>query len=488
MKKNCKDFVFYSIAIAFYLLYALSVNAATAPGKVQNLRSTSHATNAYSNDPTIETSWSTPSGVATTVYYYYLFNTSSTYTIDGDVVWDNFLDPSTATTALSDDLSSKNGKYYFHVAAAVSDNGDDLIGETSTTGPYYIDTKAPTNVSISSPSTTNNQVVTLTLSADGATQMYISNSGYGQSGSWETYATSKQWELTDGYGTKTVYVQFRDAALNTTLSTTSNTRVSIIYAQNTAPQIIDLRADAFGTNYTSPNVYFTLYDYEGGDITLSVSSSNATATTPENITISGMLVEGSNTTYTITTTADEQKALTLTIIRASESITSSVITLTAKDSGGLTNTQASTIIFYVTQNLNVEFSNMSIEKAEDHMLIQWKTSSEVDTAGFQLRRSETLDGQFISITDSIIPAQGNSISGADYSYRDTLIDVGKNYYYQLIEIDLNGNQTIHPIKNDTTREGENNELPDYDANGDGKEDIADVIYLLQILTNFQKSE
>lgn len=474
--------------MAICLLCSQTVHAATAPGKVQNLRSTSHAPNEYSNDPTIETTWSAPSDVTSTVYYYYVFNTSSSYTINAAVAWDNFLDSSTLTTALSENLSDKNGTYYFHIVATIEDGVDELFGETSTVGPFYIDTKAPTNASISAASTTNNQVVTLTLYADGATQMYLSNSGYGQSGSWETYATTKQWELTDGYGTKTVYAQFRDAAQNSTQNTTPNTRATIIYAQNNAPQIIDLRSDAFGTAYTAPNVYFSLYDYEGGDITLTVSSSNATATTPEDITISGISVEGSNTTYTITTSADEQKALTLTIIRATESITSSVITLTAKDSGGLTNTQAATITFKITESLNVKFSNMSVTNVSDHMLIQWKTTSELDTAGFLLKRSESCDGPYNFIIEQLIPAQGNSFSGAEYSYRDASVDSGKIYYYQIVEVDVNGNQTDHPIKNDSTREGESETILIYDANNDGKEDIADVIHLLQLLTNCQQSE
>ncbi len=61
---------------------------------------------------------------------------------------------------------------------------------------------------------TNSTAVTLTLDASDAdgtlTDMQFSNDGITWSG-WESYATSKEWTLTTGAGTKTVYVQYRDA-------------------------------------------------------------------------------------------------------------------------------------------------------------------------------------------------------------------------------------------------------------------------------------
>ncbi|KPA12539.1 hypothetical protein MHK_007253, partial [Candidatus Magnetomorum sp. HK-1] len=329
-----------------------------------------------------------------------------------------------------------------------------------------------------------------TLSADGATEMYISNSGYTLSGSWETYATSKQWQLSDGYGSKTVYVSFRDAAGNTTAGTSANSRATITYAANSAPQITDLTAYASGTQYSAPNVYFNIYDKEGGDISLTILTTNATATTPENITVTGISISGGKTTYTITTTADEKMALTLTILKASDSITSSVLSLLVTDSGGLTNSESSNITFSITESLNVEFSNMSVTpEASGQNLIQWNTTTEIDTAGFFLRRSETNDGPYVSITENLIPSQGNAFSGESYSYIDSQLEPGKIYHYQLVEIDNNNVETIHSINNNTTRETEDGtETMIYDANNDGKEDIADVIHLLQILTDFKKSE
>ena len=63
--------------------------------------------------------------------------------------------------------------------------------------------------------------MTLTLSASdpapatGVVAMRISNTASGlSSATWTAYATSRQWTLSSGAGTKTVYVQNRDGAAN----------------------------------------------------------------------------------------------------------------------------------------------------------------------------------------------------------------------------------------------------------------------------------
>jgi hypothetical protein len=86
-----------------------------------------------------------------------------------------------------------------------------------------IDKSAPTGtVSINDgASRTRSRSVTLTLSAtdpspgSGVSQMRISNTQSGlSSATWEAYSTTKEWSLSSGKGTKTVYVQYRDRAGN----------------------------------------------------------------------------------------------------------------------------------------------------------------------------------------------------------------------------------------------------------------------------------
>jgi len=483
MNKIHRIYVFF---MSFLLIFSLSVNAVMALDDVQNVHSITHSKGDYSNVSIIGMSWDAHSVTTTTVNYFYVFNTSSDYTITSSNSFD--LKSTTNTSILSDDFSSSNGKYYFHICAMTEDWFNEEYSGTITKGPYYIDTKAPTNVSISGPETTNTKVVTLSLYADGATQMYISNSGFGISGSWETYATSKQWTLTDGYETKTVYVLYKDAADNTTDGTSANAKTNIVYTSNSAPQIRNLTAKASGNPISGPIIFFDIYDQEGGDIVLTVSSANSTATTPDDITITGVSVTGSSTTYTISSiTAAENKGLTLTIGSASTNVTSSVLSLTVEDSGGLTST--STITYMNTEDLLVKLTQFVVTPKMDRMHIQWQTASEIDIAGFIIKRSEYLDGKYTAITENIIQATGNSLSGDSYEYFDHEIEVGKSYYYQLVEIDLNNNERICNVSSEVKRSGDsNNEPPNYDANGDGTVNVGDVIFLLRELTKAQGTE
>jgi LmbE family N-acetylglucosaminyl deacetylase len=60
---------------------------------------------------------------------------------------------------------------------------------------------------------TTSTAVTLTSTVTGAADMRFSNDGSTWS-AWETYTTTKAWDLTTGDGLKTVYAQYRDVALN----------------------------------------------------------------------------------------------------------------------------------------------------------------------------------------------------------------------------------------------------------------------------------
>jgi hypothetical protein len=76
------------------------------------------------------------------------------------------------------------------------------------------DEAAPTLSSISAPSETTGSSVTLTINASddiGVTQLRLANEN-GNWGAWQAFASSVQVQLTDGVGTKGIYVQVRDAA------------------------------------------------------------------------------------------------------------------------------------------------------------------------------------------------------------------------------------------------------------------------------------
>jgi len=94
------------------------------------------------------------------------------------------------------------------------------IGLTENYGSMKVDTVKPSGAYISGPSTTDTIDVTLSLGVNGATQMCISNVGYGSDCNWEPVASSKSWKLLEGEGDKTVYVQYIDSAGNTSDAST----------------------------------------------------------------------------------------------------------------------------------------------------------------------------------------------------------------------------------------------------------------------------
>ena len=76
--------------------------------------------------------------------------------------------------------------------------------------------------------------------------------------------------------------------------------------------------------------------------------------------------------------------------------------------------------------------------------IQWETASEVEAAGFRLYRAASAEGPFTLLSETLIPAQGDPLTGADYEYEDQETSWGREYFYQLEEVDLNGAANLHP--------------------------------------------
>jgi len=73
--------------------------------------------------------------------------------------------------------------------------------------------------------------------------------------------------------------------------------------------------------------------------------------------------------------------------------------------------------------------------------ITWETASEVDTAGFNLYRSNSPEGPWQKINQQLIPPSDDPISGGSYKFVDETAEPGQEYYYQLEEIELGGAST-----------------------------------------------
>lgn len=82
--------------------------------------------------------------------------------------------------------------------------------------------------------------------------------------------------------------------------------------------------------------------------------------------------------------------------------------------------------------------------APAQVTIQWETASEVAAAGFRLYRAASAKGPFTLLSETLIPAQGDPLTGASYEYEDRETSWGREYFYQLEEVDLNGAASLHP--------------------------------------------
>ena len=81
----------------------------------------------------------------------------------------------------------------------------------------------------------------------------------------------------------------------------------------------------------------------------------------------------------------------------------------------------------------------------DSVTLVWETAAEIDTAGFNILRSESQGGPFEKINDVLIPGEGGPTMGAVYSYVDDGLQIGATYWYQLEDVDVTGESYIHDV-------------------------------------------
>jgi fibronectin type 3 domain-containing protein len=91
----------------------------------------------------------------------------------------------------------------------------------------------------------------------------------------------------------------------------------------------------------------------------------------------------------------------------------------------------------------IELSSFIAAPKSGKIIISWNTESETDNAGFNIYRSESENGEYVKINNSIIPTQGSSTQGASYQFIDNNVKNRKTYHYKLEDVDLNGTSNMH---------------------------------------------
>jgi len=88
------------------------------------------------------------------------------------------------------------------------------------------------------------------------------------------------------------------------------------------------------------------------------------------------------------------------------------------------------------------------------VIVEWSTSSELSTAGFNLYRYDDLNRVPNKVNEFIIPGATDPLIGGDYMYEDNNVVPGRKYLYELEEVELNGDSTRYgPIEVVAQRSG-----------------------------------
>ena len=92
--------------------------------------------------------------------------------------------------------------------------------------------------------------------------------------------------------------------------------------------------------------------------------------------------------------------------------------------------------------LPVELSHFRPARNKDTgaVVITWSTQSELNNAGFFIKRSQQRDGQFQIINATMIQGAGTTSEKQFYTYQDTTAQPNVVYYYQIEDVSLDGNR------------------------------------------------
>ncbi|MBN2279043.1 MAG: S8 family serine peptidase [Candidatus Marinimicrobia bacterium] len=100
---------------------------------------------------------------------------------------------------------------------------------------------------------------------------------------------------------------------------------------------------------------------------------------------------------------------------------------------------------YQDYSLPVELQNFTCYFDQGVVNIQWRTESELNNLGFIIEKKFNENWQqMVSFqNDAHLLGQGTSSIPTNYYYSDQAVISGSTYQYRLIDIDYNGNKTVH---------------------------------------------
>ncbi|MDD3807518.1 MAG: FlgD immunoglobulin-like domain containing protein, partial [Candidatus Marinimicrobia bacterium] len=113
----------------------------------------------------------------------------------------------------------------------------------------------------------------------------------------------------------------------------------------------------------------------------------------------------------------------------------------------LSNSGANYVATFTTDaSLPVTLSAFTAKAVKGNVVLEWKTSSEIENQGFILSRAEkglsntSVIASFV--TNNALKGQGTTTETTSYTYVDETVEPGKTYVYTLADVDYAGNETV----------------------------------------------
>ncbi|MCU0610489.1 MAG: hypothetical protein MUE60_01710 [Candidatus Eisenbacteria bacterium] len=97
---------------------------------------------------------------------------------------------------------------------------------------------------------------------------------------------------------------------------------------------------------------------------------------------------------------------------------------------------------WASEGVPVELTSFDATAGDGEIVLRWATASETNTFGYRLLRSLQENGSFAAVGD-LIRGAGTTNTPQTYSFTDRDVQVGVRYYYELVDVDASGAETVH---------------------------------------------